>query len=96
MIDYKKANEKSIEAKKEKQLVLENLCSQNTQLSNYIKLVPRLYRNLLQNVYFGKKSYARAVKAKCLDCACYVKKEVTNCSVETCPLYKLRPYQVKE
>jgi hypothetical protein len=37
-----------------------------------------------------------AVKAKCLDCTCWQKKEIELCTVSDCPLYPYRPYGAKK
>ena len=39
------------------------------------------------------KGFKAAVTAKCQDCACWVKAEITNCQVYCCPLWEYRPYQ---
>ena len=33
------------------------------------------------------------IKAKCLDCSCYQREEITKCTAKTCPLYSVRPYR---
>ena len=38
-------------------------------------------------------SLRKAVNAKCWDCCCEVRIEVTKCSATDCPLWKLRPWQ---
>jgi hypothetical protein len=48
---------------------------------------------LFRSVYCGRPSKAQAVKAKCLDCACWQTKEITECRSVTCPLWRVRPYQ---
>lgn len=83
------------EAKEKKDALIEAYIAENTQRSNYLKLVPRLYRVLMYDVFNGKNSYAKAVKAKCLDCAQYQKNEIKKCAVITCPLFEMRPYQDK-
>ena len=42
------------------------------------------------------KSLRAAINAKCYDCSCYQRKEVTFCTVKKCPLYRLRPWQGKK
>ncbi len=39
-----------------------------------------------------RKSMRAAVKAKCLDCMCWVKMEVQVCTCVACPLYEYRPF----
>ena len=45
---------------------------------------------------WGGKSRADAIKAKCIDCCCWQRDEITNCPVEVCPLWKYRPYRPKK
>ena len=42
---------------------------------------------------YTQKSRANAIKAKCIDCACFQRLEITNCTAYTCPLWEIRPYQ---
>lgn len=51
-------------------------------------LYPLFYR-----VYARQTGLAKAVKAKCLDCACWQRQEITFCRVTTCPLHAFRPFQ---
>ena len=48
--------------------------------------------NVFKKAY-GGNSLAAAVKAKCLDCCCWVREEVTKCRSEACPLWRVRPFQ---
>ena len=41
------------------------------------------------------KSLRFAINAKCFDCCCFQKPEVTFCTAKACPLYSLRPWQRK-
>lgn len=41
---------------------------------------------------FNGMSKAAALKAKCLDCCGWVRKEVEVCKIEACPLWRFRPY----
>lgn len=62
---------------------------------NYIqKSIPKHYWKLYFDLIaknHNKKT--KAIQAKCLDCCCYVREEITQCTVTTCPLYNMRPYQ---
>ena len=40
-----------------------------------------------------KRSYKAAVYAKCWECSCGQRSEITNCTVKLCPLFVVRPYQ---
>ncbi len=48
---------------------------------------------LFQSVYYGRRSKALAVKAKCLDCSCWQVERIKDCSSVICPLWRVRPYQ---
>lgn len=39
------------------------------------------------------KSLRAAINAKCFDCCCFQRKEVTLCTATDCPLFNLRPWQ---
>lgn len=49
-------------------------------------------QRVFADAYLGR-SYAKAVKAKCLDCCHGSKEDVVLCKVEICPLWATRPYQ---
>jgi hypothetical protein len=34
-----------------------------------------------------------AVKLMCLECSCWVRQEVRDCAINSCPLYPVRPFQ---
>ena len=65
------------------------------RLSEIQKATPKFYP-LFFKVYAGQSGLSKAVKAKCLDCACWNMSEITNCQVVTCPLHAFRPYQTEE
>lgn len=52
-----------------------------------------LYIRIVKRAYEGKASPRSAIKAFCLQCVGYIRKDVTNCTAEACPLYAYRPYQ---
>ena len=56
--------------------------------------VPEKYRTVTERALLGQMSRANAVKAKCLQCSNYVLAEVRHCTVVTCPLHCVRPYQL--
>lgn len=53
---------------------------------------PESCRAVLRRAY-GGKSKAAALKAFCLQCVGYVRKDVTECTALGCPLWMVRPYQ---
>jgi len=75
-----------------KNVPLDNLRRQ--KISNRIGEIPKKYRKIYkQAVETNNKS--AAIKAFCLECVCWQKNEVINCSCLACPLFGLRPY-IKE
>jgi hypothetical protein len=53
--------------------------------------IPKYYKANYEKAILGN-SRKEAVKAKCLDCMNWDKKEVAICEIETCPLWPYRPY----
>ncbi len=51
-----------------------------------------LYSTVTHRAYLGH-SKAAGIKAKCLDCTCWQRSEITNCTISACPLWPYRPYQ---
>lgn len=49
----------------------------------------------IQKAKDNPKSLRAALNAKCWECACYQRKEVTECTAKDCPLWRLRPWQRK-
>lgn len=82
------------EAEQKRINALDSYFELDSKKSRYVKKLKSSYRWLFYNVFEGEsKSLKNAVKAKCLDCCCFDRFEITNCKIETCALYKLRPYQ---
>jgi hypothetical protein len=57
--------------------------------------ITKMYEGVFKRAFSGR-SKASAIKAKCLDCTCLDKKEITLCNVKSCPLWIYRPYQEKK
>ncbi len=53
--------------------------------------IPRKYRKIYRKAVEDNNKTA-AIQAFCLECTCWQKKEVINCSCLACPLYGLRPF----
>lgn len=53
---------------------------------------PKVYRRGLERAYQGKAKSA-AIRAFCLRCVGYVRKDVTGCTSCGCPLWPYRPYR---
>lgn len=65
-------------------------------LGTYLRMVPKLYQRVVYKSWSGKSSMREAIKAKCLDCCAYQKEEIKGCTVKSCPLWNIRPYQEKK
>jgi hypothetical protein len=52
--------------------------------------------NPIKKAKVNPKSLRAAINAKCYECSGDQYKEVTNCLVEDCALWPLRPWQPKE
>jgi hypothetical protein len=52
--------------------------------------------NPIEKARANPKSLRAAINGKCFDCVVEQYKEVTHCLVEDCPLWPLRPWQIKE
>ena len=59
-----------------------------------ISEAPESVQNTLRQAFSGSASPRKAIKAMCLACVGYDRKEVTNCSSFACPLWKYRPFQL--
>lgn len=57
--------------------------------------IPERYLETYKKAMTGKSRTA-GVKAKCLDCTNWQKKEIELCTVSDCPLYPYRPYGAKK
>lgn len=64
---------------------------QNQRLSETKSHSPQ-YLGVTSKAFAGN-SKAAGIKAKCLDCTGWQRKEITLCGVEACPLWLYRPYQ---
>jgi hypothetical protein len=62
------------------------------RIAKYRASIPEIYQPVYDKATLGK-SYAAAVKARCLDCCCWQRVEVTQCPAVECPLWAKRPYQ---
>ena len=60
--------------------------------------IPRLHDGFYVRQYdkaMQGKSLRAAINSKCLDCCCWEKTEVRDCTAISCPLYAVRPYRQK-
>ena len=49
-----------------------------------------------EKAILNPRSLRAAINAKCWDCTCFQKREVTKCVMVKCPLWNIRPWQNKE
>lgn len=62
-----------------------------------LKEVPVKAKILTRKALEGKASPRGAIKAFCLECVGYERKEIIFCTAPCCPLYEYRPkYQLKQ
>ena len=52
--------------------------------------------NPIEKAKRNPKSLRLAINAKCWDCSCGQRLEIRECPVVQCPLYPVRPYQIKQ
>lgn len=62
------------------------------KVAKYKQNIPEIYHALYEKAISGK-SYAAVVKARCLDCCAWQRKEVSLCPAVECPAWAKRPYQ---
>lgn len=77
-----------------KQIKLTNLTVlQLEELKTIRRYTPR-YENLAKRVFSGR-SRGAAIKLACLQCCCWQRNEVRDCTIGGCALHQYRPYQEK-
>jgi hypothetical protein len=65
---------------------------EQTKRLEEIKSHSPMYHGIFKKAYAGN-SKATALRAKCLDCCCWQRTEVAQCTAKACPLWLYRPYQ---
>ena len=65
------------------------------RINRWLAKIPRAYQQNFKTAITGRSRTA-AIKAKCLDCCCWQRAEVSNCSIDTCSLWLYRPYRRPE
>ena len=65
----------------------------NPNLAGSLNGVPNNYLNQYVKSLCGELTSKPAIKIKCLECSCWQKEEVKNCTVKSCPLWQVRPYK---
>ena len=67
----------------------------NPKQTERLSEAPILYQPVVKRAYSGNSRTA-AIKAFCLQCVGYVRKDVTCCAAQGCPLWLYRPYQTED
>jgi hypothetical protein len=62
------------------------------KIKNRIAEIPKRYRGIYKKAV-ETNSKTAAIKAFCLECVCWQKDEIANCSSLSCPLYGIRPFK---
>lgn len=75
-------------------LTKEIQCQIDLKRFGRVSTAPPLYRGALEAA-FKSRSLAAACKAQCLECVGFDRKAITECAAYACPLWNVRPYQVK-
>jgi hypothetical protein len=61
-----------------------------------VATAPQTAQKTLERAFQGLASPRQAIKAACLACTHFDRKEVGACPTEACPLWRYRPFQGKE
>ncbi len=61
------------------------------KIARRMKDIPKMYRKIYEKAVTGQSKPA-AIKAFCLECVCWQKKEIIHCTSVVCPLYSVRPF----
>ena len=62
----------------------------------YLLQTPPLSASIVARAFLGTASPRQVLKAKCLSCANWQRDEIESCTVETCPIWRYRPFQKME
>jgi hypothetical protein len=55
--------------------------------------VPKQYRRLYLSTLDGTATRGQCIKAMCMDCMGWQRKEVAGCNSSACPLHRVRPFR---
>jgi hypothetical protein len=61
------------------------------KIARRTKDIPKIYRKVYEKAVINGNKPA-AIKAFCLECVCWQKNEIINCTSFACPLYLVRPF----
>jgi hypothetical protein len=92
-LSQEQMNEAKKKAFEEKKRIFDKFNEESPDhIRNYFKMVPKTYKWLWYKCFAGVSTRPEAIKAKCIDCSGYIKEEIIECTVKTCPLWNHRPY----
>ena len=70
--------------------------SQREVINLYLdRSTPEKHKIATQRALLGQAPRSLAIRVKCLQCCNYEREEIVNCTVLTCALHAVRPYQNK-
>lgn len=67
----------------------------NEEQTKHLAAVPTSAVRIIERAYSRVGGRANAIKAMCLHCTGYSRRDVRDCTSTICPLAPWRPYQVK-
>lgn len=67
----------------------------NEKQAKFMAGVPQSCVRIVAKAFEREGGRANAIKAFCLVCLNYNRKDIRECTAPTCPLYPWRPYQAK-
>jgi hypothetical protein len=69
------------------------LAVSDARTAEYLSTIPLKYQTLQARALAGTLAPRQAIKARCQQCSNFQRAEITHCTVCTCALWALRPYQ---
>ena len=69
--------------------------TRDEKVEKVISEAPESVHGTLRQAFLGFASPRRAIRATCLVCMGYDRKEISNCTGFSCPLWMYRPFQEK-
>lgn len=72
---------------------IEEFKKQNPNAAGALNGVPKRYLNQYVKSLCGELTSKPVIKIKCLECSCWQREEIKNCTVKSCPLWQVRPYK---
>lgn len=70
--------------------------ARDIQVEKVVRSAPESVKGTLTRAFSGDSSPRQAIKAMCLTCVGYERKQIENCTGWSCPLWAYRPYQSEQ